>query len=56
MARRKYTREFKVSAVRLVNQQGYSVAEAAKNLGVDPNSVRSVGGAVFVRAGTGPGG
>ena len=40
MSRRKYTREFKVSAVKLVNEQGYSVAEAAKSLGADPNSVR----------------
>jgi transposase len=40
MARRKFTREFKLSAVQLVNQQGYSVAEAAKSLGVDANSVR----------------
>lgn len=40
MARRKFTREFKRSAVQLVNQQGYSIAEAAKSLGVDPNSVR----------------
>ena len=40
MARRKFTREFKLSAVQLVNQQGYSVAEAAKSLGVDPNCVR----------------
>lgn len=40
MSRRKYTREFKVSAVKLVNEQGYLVAEAAKSLGVDPNSVR----------------
>ena len=40
MARRKYTREFKVSAVRLVNEQGYSSSQAAKNLGVDPASVR----------------
>lgn len=40
MARRKYTREFKISAVRLVNQQGYSVSEAAKSLGIDPASVR----------------
>ena len=40
MARRKYTREFKVSAVKLVNEQGYSPAEAARSLGVDPNSVR----------------
>ena len=40
MARRKFTREFKLSAVQLVNQQGYSVAQAAKSLGVDANSVR----------------
>ncbi len=40
MARRKFTREFKLSAVQLVNQQGYSVVEAAKSLGVDANSVR----------------
>ena len=41
MARRKYAREFKLSAVKLVNEQGYSPAEAAKSLGVDPNSVRA---------------
>jgi len=40
MARRKFTREFKVSAVKLVNEQGYSPCEAAKRLGVDPASVR----------------
>ena len=40
MARRKYTREFKVSAVKMVNEQGCSVPEAARNLGVDANSVR----------------
>jgi transposase len=40
MARRKYTREFKVSAVQLVNEQGYTIPDAAKSLGVDPNSVR----------------
>jgi len=33
MARRKFTREFKESAVRLVQQQGYTVAEAARSLG-----------------------
>jgi transposase len=41
MARRKFTREFKVSAVRLVNEQGYSPSKAAKSLGVDANSVRA---------------
>jgi transposase len=40
MARRKYTREFKVSAVKLVQEQGYSPGEAARSLGVDPTSVR----------------
>ncbi len=40
MARRKFTREFKLSAVQLVNQQGYSVPEAAKSLGVDPHCIR----------------
>jgi transposase len=40
MPRRKYTREFKISAVKLVNEQGYSIPEAAKSLGVDANCVR----------------
>ena len=40
MAKRSYTREFKVSAVKLVNEQGYSPAEAAKSLGVDASCVR----------------
>ncbi len=40
MARRTYSREFKVSAVSLVQQQGYTVVQAAKNLGIDPGSLR----------------
>ena len=40
MGRRNFTREFKVSAVRLVQEQGYTVAEAAKSLGVEPTSIR----------------
>ena len=40
MARRKFTREFKVSAVRLVNEQGYSIPDAARSLGVEQGSVR----------------
>ena len=39
MSRKKYSREFKVSAVKLVNEQGYTVGEAASSLGVDPQSV-----------------
>lgn len=40
MKRRKFTREFKISAVKLVNQQGYTIVDAARSLGVDPNCVR----------------
>jgi transposase len=40
MPRKKYTREFKISAVKLVNEQGYSIPDAAKSLGVDPNCIR----------------
>jgi transposase len=40
MGRRSFSREFKVSAVRLVQQQGYSVSEAAKSLGVEAGSIR----------------
>jgi transposase len=40
MARRTYAREFKESAARLVAEQGYTVAQAADSLGVDPNSIR----------------
>jgi transposase len=40
MARRSFSREFKVSAVKLVQEQGYTVVEAAKSLGVDATSLR----------------
>jgi transposase len=40
MGRRKFSREFKVSAVKLVKEQGYTVVEAAKSLGVEPTSIR----------------
>jgi len=39
--RRSYTDEFKQEAVRLVTEQGYSVSEAARNLGVHANLLRS---------------
>jgi len=35
--RRKYSKEFKEEAVKLVTEQGYSLAEAGRNLGVNPN-------------------
>jgi transposase len=41
MRRRRYTREFKISAVQLVQEQGYTVPDAAKSLGVDRTSVRT---------------
>jgi transposase len=41
MGRRNFTQEFRVSAVKLVLEQGYTVAEASKSLGVDPSSLRS---------------
>ena len=40
MARRRFSREFKLSAVQLVNQQGYSIAQAGKSLGVDAQCIR----------------
>ena len=40
MPRRRYSREFKLSAVKLVNEQGYSTAEAARSLGIDAGNVR----------------
>ena len=40
-ARRTYTPEFKAEAVRLVTGQGYSVAEAARSLGVSENLIRN---------------
>ncbi len=40
MVRRSFSREFKISAVRLVQEQGYTVTEAARSLGVEPASIR----------------
>ena len=39
--RRTYTPEFKTEAVRLVTEQGYSVAEAARSLGLSDNLIRN---------------
>ena len=39
--RRSYTEDFKREAVRLVVDEGYSVAEAAKNLGIHDNLLRN---------------
>ncbi len=39
--RRSYTREFKVEAVKLVTEKGYSVAEAARSLDISETLLRS---------------
>jgi transposase len=39
--RRTYTPEFKAEAVKLVTEQGYSVAEAARSLGICQNLIRN---------------
>lgn len=35
--RKRYTKEFKLDAVRLVTEQGYRRAEAGRNLGINAN-------------------
>ena len=39
--RRTYTPEFKAEAVKLVTEQGYSIAEAARSLGIHQTLPRS---------------
>jgi transposase len=39
--RRTYTPEFKAEAVKLVTEQGYSIAEAARSLGLNQNLIRN---------------
>ena len=38
--RRTYSREFKIQAIKMVTEQGLSVAEVARDLGVHPNVLR----------------
>lgn len=38
--RKSYSREFKMEAVRLVIEKGYSMAEASRNLGVEYSVLR----------------
>jgi transposase len=35
--KKKYTPEFKTDAVKLITEQGYKTAEAARNLGIHPS-------------------
>ena len=41
MARKTYTREFKLQAVRMLTDQGLAVAEVARRLGVGENCLRN---------------
>ncbi len=41
MERRRFTREFKLEAVRLIKERGVSYATAAEDLGVHPTQLRS---------------
>ncbi len=38
--RKIYNREFKLEAVRLITEKGYSIAEASRNLGVEYSVLR----------------
>ncbi|MEW6711144.1 MAG: transposase [Candidatus Riflebacteria bacterium] len=35
--RRRFTKEFKQDAVKMITEQGHSIAEVAKNLGINYN-------------------
>ena len=39
--RRRHSEEFKIEAVKLVTEQGYSIPEAARNLGVHASLLRT---------------
>ena len=39
MARKTYSKQFREQACRLVKEEGYSAAQAAKSLGIHPNTV-----------------
>ena len=41
MARKTYTREFKLQALRLLGEPGLSIAEVARRLGVGENCLRN---------------
>jgi transposase len=40
-SRRSYTREFKLAALKLITEQGYSIAEAARSLGICEGLLRT---------------
>ena len=40
MTRKRYDRDFRLSAVRLVTEQGYTLKQAAKSLGISSQSIQ----------------
>jgi len=54
MGVRRYTREFKLSAVKLVNHQGYTMAQAAESLGINEQNVRNWVARFSAEVGKGP--
>jgi len=38
--RKKFSKQFKIDAVKLITEQGYNVSEAARNLGIHHSSLR----------------
>ena len=52
MERRKFTREFKLEAVRLIKDRGVSFAQASDDLGVHANAAARLGEAVGGRSAT----
>jgi transposase len=50
MERRRFTREFKVEAVKLVRGRGVSVRQAARDLNVHENVLRKWGEGVWRRS------
>ena len=38
--RKSYSEQFKIDAVKLLTEQGYKIAEAARNLDIHPNILR----------------
>lgn len=56
MPKRKFSREFKVSAVKLVNEQGYTIVDAARSLGIDPSNLRGWMGKFADEVGVSPSG
>ena len=56
MPKRKFSREFKLSAVKLVNEQGYRIPDAARSLGIDPSNVRGWVAKFSAEAGLAPSG